>query len=170
MNVDHTWVREAVDAGALTSEQARAHPHANIIRRYLGSDVDPEVDVRLRTDRANEYSIDNQGFYLRSGDRLLLCTDGLNDMVVDSEIAKLLAEPDIHKASADLVAAANQAGGKDNITVVILEVPKKQGVAGFWANLREINPQLAVAYAGLVLMGLAVLSALVMVLFQLFTK
>lgn len=170
MNVDHTWVREAVDAGALTTEQARAHPHANIIRRYLGSDLIPEVDVRLRTDRSDNYSIENQGFHLRPADRLLLCSDGLNDMVVDSEIAKLLAESDIHKAAKDLVNAANAAGGKDNITVVILEMPRKKGVRGFWQNLREINPQLAIAYAGLLLMGLAVLSALAMVLFQLFTN
>jgi len=170
LNVDHTWVREAVDAGALTTEQARAHPHSNIIRRYLGSDLIPEVDVRLRTDRSDHYSIENQGFHMRPGDRLLLCSDGLNDMVVDSEIAKILVEPDIHKVVLDLVDAANAAGGKDNITVVILEMPRKQGVRGFWQNLREINPQVAIAYAGLVLMGLAVLSALAMVLFQLFTQ
>ena len=170
LNVDHTWVREAVDAGALTTEQARAHPHANIIRRYLGSEIDPEVDVRLRTDRSNNYSIENQGFRLRPGDRLLLCSDGLNDMVVDSEIARHLAVSDIHQAVNDLIDAANAAGGKDNITAVILEVPKKDGIRGFWDNLREINPQLAIAYAGLVLMGLAVLSALGMVLFQFLSK
>ena len=70
----------------------------------------------------------------------------------------------------DLIDVANAAGGKDNITAVILEVPKKDGIRGFWDNLREINPQLAIAYAGLVLMGLAVLSALGMVLFQFLSK
>jgi len=170
LNVDHTWVREAIDAGALTTEQARSHPHANIIRRYLGSDVNPEVDLTIRTDRDSHADIDNQGFHLRPGDRLLLCSDGLNDMVVDKEIAELLALPVLDEAVSKLIAAANEAGGKDNITVVILEVPKKPGVKGFWENLRRINPQLAIAYAGLALMGLAVLAAFGMYLYQLLSR
>ena len=170
LNVDHTWVREAVDAGALTAAQARTHPHANIIRRYLGSEVNPQVDMRLRTDRSSNHSISNQGFRLQTGDRLLLCSDGLNDMVVDHRIASILGVSDIHQAALDLIDAANEAGGKDNITVVILEVPAKKGMDGFWQHLKNLNPQLAVAYAGLVLMGLAILTALGMFFYQLFSK
>jgi protein phosphatase len=170
LNVDHTWVREAVDVGALTVDQARSHPHANIIRRYLGSEINPEVDARIRTDRTRSFSIDNQGMQLRPGDRLLLCSDGLNDMVVDDQIATDLSFPDLDEAAQALIDAANEAGGKDNITVIILEVPKKDGLDGFWENLRNLNPQLAIAYAGLVLMGLAVLTALGMFLYQLLTR
>ena len=170
LNVDHTWVREAIDVGALTSDQARTHPHANIIRRYLGSEINPEVDARIRTDRTRSFSIDNQGMHLRPGDRLLLCSDGLNDMVVDKKIAEDLGRDDLNEAAQALIDAANQAGGKDNITVIILEVPKKNGLGGFWDTLRSLNPQVAVAYAGLVLMGLAVLTALGMYFFQLLTR
>jgi protein phosphatase len=170
LNVDHTWVREAIDAGALTNDQARSHPHANIIRRYLGSDVNPEVDLRIRTDRNPHADMENQGFKLRPGDRLLLCSDGLNDMVEDQQINALAAQPNIKKAVSELIAAANEAGGKDNITVVILEVPRKKGLRGLWENLQRISSQQAIAYAGLVLMGLAILSALGMYLFQVLTR
>ncbi|MBN2043764.1 MAG: serine/threonine-protein phosphatase [Anaerolineales bacterium] len=170
LNVDHTWVREAVDAGALTTEQARAHPHANIIRRYLGSETTPEVDLRIRTDRNSQAEKENQGFRLRSGDRLLLCSDGLNDMVNDQEIGALLAQPDLNKTADDLITAANQAGGKDNITVVILEMPHKRGLGVIRENFRHISPQLAISYAGLTLMGIAIISALALYLVQIFKR
>ncbi len=170
LNVDHTWVREAVDAGALTTDQARNHPHANIIRRYLGSEVNPQVDMRIRTDRNHNYTIENQGFRLRPGDRLLLCSDGLNDMVVDPQISSILGSGEINQAAHDLIDEANAAGGKDNVTAVILEVPEKEGIGGVWDHLQELTPQLAVAYAGLILMGLAILTALGMFFYQLFAR
>ena len=170
LNVDHTWVREAIDAGALTTDQARSHPHANIIRRYLGSEVNPQVDMRLRTDRNSQYLTENQAFILRPGDRILLCSDGLNDMVVDTQIARIMGSTDINQAALDLIDAANEAGGKDNITVVILEMPVKNGFDGFKDNLRKLNPQLAVAYAGLVLMGIAILTALGIYFYQLLAR
>lgn len=167
LNIDHTWVKEAVDAGALTPEQARSHPHANIIRRYLGSPTIPDVDTRIRTDRNAEYAEENQGFRLRPGDRLMLCSDGLNDMVVDRRIAEELKGEDLHKAVAELINAANLRGGKDNITVVLLEVPRNTGLRGFWDKLAEIPPQLAFAYAGLAMMVLAIVYALALLLAQL---
>lgn len=167
LNIDHTWVKEAVDAGALTPEQARSHPHANIIRRYLGSPTIPDVDTRIRTDHNAEYSEENQGFRLRPGDRLMLCSDGLNDMVVDRRIAEELKGEDLHEAVAELINAANLRGGKDNITVVLLEVPRNTGLRGFWDKLAEIPPQLAFAYAGLAMMVLAIVYALALLLAQL---
>ncbi len=170
LNVDHTWVKEAVDAGALTVDQARGHPNANIIRRYLGASSIPEVDRRIRTDRSNHYREDHQGFRLRSGDRLLLCSDGLNDMVEDQRIAEELNHDELEKSAAGLIAAANKNGGKDNITVVILEVPKDGGLKQVWERLADIPPSLAFAYAGLGMMGLAILTALIMFLYQLFSS
>ena len=169
LNIDHTFVQEAIDVGALTVDQARSHPHANIIRRYLGSANNPEVDTRIRTDRNSNFSHENQGFRMRPGDRLLLCSDGLNDMVSNEIISAALRQPDIQQSVKDLIKAANQYGGKDNITVIILEMPKNGGVKELWENLREIQPQTAISYAGLVVMVLAVLIALIMVLFELFS-
>ncbi|MEJ2758938.1 MAG: protein phosphatase 2C domain-containing protein [Anaerolineales bacterium] len=170
LNIDHTWVKEAVDAGALTPEQARSHPHANIIRRYLGSPTPPDVDLRMRTDRSSIYSEANQGFRLRPGDRLLLCSDGLNDMVADQRIAEELKIEDLHESAAELINAANLRGGKDNITVILLEVPRNTGLRGYWDMLAEIPPQLAFAYAGIAMMGLAIIYALALLLAQLMSK
>jgi len=167
LNIDHTFVQEAIDAGALTIEQARNHPHANIIRRYLGSASNPEVDARIRTDRNTNFSHENQGFRMRPGDRLMLCSDGLNDMLPDEKISTTLRQPDLQQSVNELIKAANQNGGKDNITVVILEMPQNGGVKKMWENLHEIQPQAAVSYAGLVIMILAVLAALIMVVIQL---
>lgn len=163
---DHTWVQEAVDAGALTPEQARIHPHANVIRRYLGSPEPPVVDARIRTDHSSKYKREHQGLKLLAGDRLLLCTDGLNDMVDDAQILERLQHPDLKNAVDELISAANSNGGKDNITVILLEKPKKKGLAGFFEQLKHIQPQAAIAYAGLLIMGLAVMIALVMFLLE----
>jgi len=167
LNIDHTYVQEAIDAGALTLEQAKSHPHANIIRRYLGSTTAPEVDARIRTDRNTQFSEENQGFHLRPGDRLMLCSDGLNDMVEDEKIAEELKQPDIHQVVNNLVGAANQNGGKDNITVVVLEMPKNGTPKEYWESIRELKPQAAISYAGLVVMVLAVLVAVIMFIVQL---
>jgi serine/threonine protein phosphatase PrpC len=169
LNVDHTWVQEAVEAGALTEEQARVHPHANVIRRYLGSPQEVEVDTRLRNERSARYSSDNQGQELRPGDRLLLCSDGLNDMIPDEEILELGRDGELDQAVAALIEAANAAGGKDNITVILIEYPKKKGLAGFVQRLRLLKGQTVVAYAGLVVIGLGILAALVLYLMEIFS-
>ena len=163
---DHTWVQEAVDAGALTPEQARIHPHANVIRRYLGSPEPPIVDARIRTDQSAKYRREHQGIKLLAGDRLLLCSDGLNDMVEDDQIRDGLKNPDLKLAVGDLISAANSNGGKDNITVVLLEKPKKKGIAGLFEQFKHIQPQAAISYAGLFVIGLAIVIALFMFLFE----
>ncbi len=167
---DHTWVQEAVEAGALTPEQARVHPHANIIRRYLGSSNTVEVDTRILSERDGSYQETNQGMRLRPGDRLLLCSDGLSDMVEQDEIGRLLQSNPLHKSVDELIEAANRNGGKDNITVVVIQMPHKQGIAGYWERLRSIRPQMAIAYAGLAVMGIAVLVALLALLLEIFER
>lgn len=164
LNVDHTWVQEAVDAGALTEEQARIHPHANVIRRYLGSPQEVEVDTRLRTERSARFSSDHQGQELRPGDRLLLCSDGLNDMIEDSIILEHARKINLDRAVEALISAANDAGGKDNITVVLLEYPVKKGLAGLFQRLMHLKTQTVVAYAGLVVIGLGILAGIVIYL------
>jgi serine/threonine protein phosphatase PrpC len=126
LTTDHTWVQETVARGALTLEQAKIHPNAHVIHRFLGSAKPPHPDLRLRlnptdTDLQAEA---NQGFLLLPGDRLILCTDGLTDLISDEEILQQLRINAFEHAPAQLIDLANQRGGHDNITIVTLEVPR----------------------------------------------
>jgi protein phosphatase len=125
LNIDHTWVQEAVDVGALTQDQARHHPHANIIRRYLGARKPIEVDLRIRLkgNESDRDALNNQGLKLQPNDRLMICSDGLNDMVTNTVIRGILASHSADDAVEALIEAANEAGGKDNITVVVIDMP-----------------------------------------------
>jgi serine/threonine protein phosphatase PrpC len=110
---DHSWVEEQVRAGLLSAEQAYRHPQRNLLTRALGSK--PNVDVDLFEGELGE------------GDSLLLCTDGLTGRVEDSEIAAIVQEHPPEEAARLLVAQANERGGNDNISVLIVrnqpEVP-----------------------------------------------
>jgi serine/threonine protein phosphatase PrpC len=125
-SVDHSWVQEAIDKGIITPEQAHGHPNVHVLRRHLGSVELPEVDTRLRLDdrQADEEARLNQGMHLQRGDILLVCTDGLTDMLWDDEIARLITTRNTLKAAAeDLVERANERGGHDNITVGLIGMP-----------------------------------------------
>jgi protein phosphatase len=125
LTTDHTWIQEAIDYGALTAEQARKHPNAHVIRRYLGSPNPPEPDFRLRL-RADETILQseaNQGLQLLTGDMILLCSDGLSDLVNQEEIKEALKSQPREKALDSLIDLANQRGGHDNITAIVMEVP-----------------------------------------------
>lgn len=132
LTVDHTWVQEAIDQGTLTPEEARQHPNAHVIRRYLGSTqpVIPDLRMRLNSEESDEKAEANQGTRLQPGDRVLLCTDGLTDLVEEHEILEILNSYDRDQALHELVNLANQRGGHDNITVINLEVPSKKRQAG----------------------------------------
>ncbi|MBN1230564.1 MAG: serine/threonine-protein phosphatase [Anaerolineales bacterium] len=127
LNIDHSWVQEAVDAGALTPGQARNHPNSNVIRRYVGSRIPVEVDCRLFFPDRTQF-LENppgSGFPLKGGDRLLLCSDGLNDMVEDPVIRQLIQKTPIETAVNTLIEEANKNGGRDNISVILLEISKE---------------------------------------------
>jgi protein phosphatase len=106
---DHSWVNEQLQSGVISPDQARSHPLRNVVTRALGGKPDLQVDMRVHK--------------LRSGDLLLLCSDGLTNMVPDEEIERVLGEAkgDIVKASQGLVAEANAHGGDDNITVLLIQ-------------------------------------------------
>ena len=106
---DHSVVAELIAAGELTEAEALVDPRRAMITRALGIDASVQVDV-LELEVA-------------PGDRLLLCSDGLTTMVRDPAIAEILtSEADRERAAAELVEAANLAGGADNITVVVADV------------------------------------------------
>jgi protein phosphatase len=108
---DHSVVGELVRRGQLTPEQARIHPQSNEILRALGTQ--PDVDVEL-----TEVDIE-------IGDRFLLCSDGLSGMLADEEIGELLGREQPEQAVRTLIRMANDAGGTDNITIQIAEIPTK---------------------------------------------
>ena len=141
LTVDHTWVQEALEKKVIKPEDAREHPNVHVIRRYLGSLNLPEVDFRLKlNDSDNSVQAQkNQGMTLQVADTLLLCSDGLTDMVWADEIQKMLLESESPKVAVQkLVAKANERGGNDNITVIVMTVPqppppeeKKKGLWGW---------------------------------------
>ncbi len=106
---DHSLVDELLRQGRLTPEEAVEHPQRSVITRALGPELTVEVDTR--------------SFHARGGDVYLLCSDGLTTMLSEEEIAELLrAHPRLRDAGEALIAAANEAGGRDNITVVLLRL------------------------------------------------
>ena len=137
LSIDHTWIQEALDNGVLKPEQVAGHPNQHVIRRYLGSPIPPKVDVRLRlTGKESDAQAEsNQGMPLQSGDRILLCTDGLHDVVQDSEILGAFLQYPQADALQYLINLANQRGGPDNITGIAIAVPEQPFVklqAGWW--------------------------------------
>ena len=105
---DHSYVQELVDCGTITEEEAEHHPQKNIITKALG------VDYRLEP----EFTAAK----LKREDRLLLCTDGLTNMVPVEEMEKLLAQGTFYDLPDRLIEAANAHGGSDNITALLLAV------------------------------------------------
>jgi len=106
---DHSWVNEQVKLGFLTPEDAGRHPFRNVVTRALGSKEDVVVDV-VEQD-------------LSPGDVILLCSDGLNTMLADAEITETVtAHKDVEAAAHALVERANEHGGEDNVTVIVIKI------------------------------------------------
>jgi len=106
---DHSWVEEQIRVGALSESAARQHPWRNIVTRALSGSEELEVDI--------------QEVALQSGDRLLLCSDGVFTVLGDDEISDVLrAEGDLDSRCQALIQGANDGGGPDNVTAVVLEV------------------------------------------------
>lgn len=127
LTTDHTWVQEAIEKNIITPELARDHPNVHVIRRYLGSPDPPEVDFRLRLydSEADALAEGNQGMQIFPGDTLLICSDGLTDLVWNDEIAEFIrAKTSLKAAAQALIETANQRGGHDNTTIVLINVPR----------------------------------------------
>jgi len=106
---DHSWVQEQVNAGILSEDEAKSHPLKNVVTRALGGS--PHVSVDLIE------------VPIRPGDRFLLCSDGLTGMVADEEIHEFFRkEPVPEPAVRHLIELANERGGVDNITVIVVDV------------------------------------------------
>ena len=107
---DHSYVQELIDQGAITAEQARVHPHRNVVTQALG--VTDPASLKVETITGE----------LKPGMQLLLCSDGLTEEVDDAAIARVLAQQELsaQECVEHLVLAALDGGGSDNVTVLLL--------------------------------------------------
>ena len=107
---DHSLVQKMVERGRITPEEARHHPHSNILLRTVGTERDIDIDI-FRVE-------------LEAGDRILMCSDGLWGEVEDRDMESILSTySDPRIASRELVRAAHHGGGKDNVTLMIVQIP-----------------------------------------------
>ena len=106
---DHSLVQMHLDGGMITAEEARVHPKKNIVLRVVGMEQDFSLDIL----RGNSFA----------GDLFLLCSDGLSDMIDDNAILAILSSSySLEQKASNLIESAKEAGGKDNITVVLCQV------------------------------------------------
>jgi PPM family protein phosphatase len=115
LSEDHSYVMEMVRRGMMKAEEAANHPSRNVLLNSMG--IKPEIQISLW----------GSPMPIRCGDRFLLCSDGLYELVSDSEIVEISAGADISTACVCLVALAKERGGYDNITVGLLEIIPKDG-------------------------------------------
>lgn len=131
---DHSYVQELVNEGVISEDDARVHPRRNIVTRALGIDRNVTVDVSPLS--------------VVTGDRLLLCSDGLVDEVDDDEIAAVLrSHGDPGVAAERLVASANSGGGRDNTSVVVVDVLADDAIAPVDNTRPVASPQVDVLAA-----------------------
>lgn len=110
ITTDHSYVQELVDQSLITAEQARTHPHRNVVTQALGVTDNSEIRVALSEGE------------IQVGDKFLLCSDGLTEEVSDEEIAEVMQQK-LHpqEITDQLIIKALESGGSDNITVIVLE-------------------------------------------------
>ncbi len=110
---DHSWVEEQLQRGIITSEEAKNHRWKNVITRALGNKLDVEVDVRT--------------FDIQDGDVYLLCSDGLSGMVEQGDLEGALVEDaDLEECSKKMIRLANEAGGNDNISLILIRTLEEE--------------------------------------------
>jgi serine/threonine protein phosphatase PrpC len=110
---DHSLLQEQIDSGMITKEQARHSQNKNLVTRAVG--IDPEVETEVHT------------YPVQTGDIYVLCSDGLNDMVTDEDIELTLSslQANLPLAAQQLVQQANDNGGRDNVSVILVRVTKE---------------------------------------------
>ncbi|WP_323844054.1 PP2C family protein-serine/threonine phosphatase [Microbulbifer magnicolonia] len=121
---DHSYVQMLVDSGAINSLEAANHPNRHVITRCIGGSTNPKLEI----DRVSSPWV--------PGQKLLLCSDGLSAEVEPEEIARILAENSNNRRAADLlIGAALDTGGKDNITVQVIDAPNPAPpIGGKWTS------------------------------------
>ena len=122
MTRDHSLLQEQLEAGLLTAEQAKVATHKNLVTRALGVEEGVAIDTQEQVPVI--------------GDVYLLCSDGLSDMLDDDDIQRVLASTsDLPELASQLVSAANNAGGRDNISVILVQAKAKSSPQGFFSRI-----------------------------------
>ena len=123
---DHSLLQEQIDSGLISKEDARSSHNKNLVTRAVG--IDPDVEAEVHS------------YDVQVDDIFLLCSDGLNDMIEDDEIQMTLIalRSNLELTAQQLVQAANDAGGRDNVSVMLVRVVKSFEVErGFWAKVKS---------------------------------
>lgn len=117
---DHSWLQEQIDSGVISAEDARLSRNKNLVTRAVG--IDPEVEAEVHVHE------------VQVGDIYLLCSDGLNDMVEDEDIGSTLQmlQSNLTLAANQLIQMANDNGGRDNVSLILIKVKGEFAVPGGW--------------------------------------
>jgi PPM family protein phosphatase len=147
ITADHTLVARMVTAGEISRQEADVHPQRNVLTRSIGTEASVKVD--------------EDHLALLDDDRLLLCSDGLTDMLSEDQIEAIMeAEPDPQRAADRLVKAANRAGGVDNITALVLHAHAEDGDASATPTPPSRRPDARRLIVGVLVSLVAVAAAL----------
>lgn len=153
LSTDHTWIQEALERGLIQPDEVNGHPNAHVIRRYLGSPTPPEVDFRIRLN-GQEGEATHQGMPLEANDRVLVCSDGLTDLVSAEEILVAFQHNSLEEAGQQLINLANERGGHDNITIVAIQIPEEiESAAPVLAPAPVRSRSLIVGCLGIILLA-----------------
>lgn len=122
---DHSWIAEQIRAGNITVEQSKSHPYRNVITKTVGTDSDVVPQTKTVS--------------VESGDKILVCSDGLHSMVDDTEIGSNLLLGDTVSIVNELIDMANAKGGTDNITVAVAEVIRPETIDQSRRGIRKVR-------------------------------
>ncbi len=145
LSVDHSWIQEQVSQGRLTESQASRSPYRNLITRSLGVHESVEIDIFPPKK-------------LRSGDVVVLCSDGLSEVVEDEEICRTVTHTSPQSAVDELIELANSRGSPDNISVIVARVQEEEAPFAAQVRRRRLWLWLALISAFLLIIIIAVLS------------
>lgn len=120
---DHTRVQSLVDAGLLSQEAARHHPEGNVLTRALGH-------RKMADGRALMVSVRERPIHMREGDVVVMCSDGVSDLLEDEDIGRIVGALDPHQATEQITQLALSRGGHDNITVMIVGLTRTEVALG----------------------------------------
>ncbi|HHB90960.1 MAG TPA: serine/threonine-protein phosphatase, partial [Anaerolineae bacterium] len=160
LTIDHTWAEEALRHGR-SPEEIRNHPNRGVLKRFLGIEPYVEVDTRYKVSSALDDFEDarEKPLFLETTDTIMLCTDGVSDVLHEQQIEMILSRHPAPKAADELIKAALKAGASDNVTAVVADMPEAQKTAAaaampgwVWGALGALLLLLVLAVGGFFLM------------------